>query len=134
MGFLPVLFSFLAIPYPIVLDIVSMEQITPKIQWLKTAIPWVRNLDRAQMTRFISCLQCLSLSWENSNTGGDVTPRGWNHLKVIYLHVWCMGCDDSKTRTADQSTHTWFDMWYDFLSTTASQRSARLHGGSAFRM
>lgn len=47
--------------------------------------------------------------------GEDMTPRGWNHLKIIYSHVWCLDCDDSKARTADYSTHTRLDMWHDFL-------------------
>lgn len=47
--------------------------------------------------------------------GFDMTPRVWNHLKIIQSHVWCLGCDDSKARTADGSAHTWLDMWRDFL-------------------
>lgn len=52
-----------------------------------------------------------------------MTPRGWNHLKIIYSHVWCLGCDDSKARTADYSTHTRLDMWHEFLIARQPQSS-----------
>lgn len=38
-----------------------------------------------------------------------MTSGSWNHLKVIYSHVWCPGWDDSKTGTAKESTHTWLN-------------------------
>lgn len=91
-----------------------------KIRQLIATIPRVRNANKQQTVRFISCpimsRPQLGRLMGGGRGGFDVTPRVWNHLKIIQSHVWCLGCDDSKARTADWSTHTRLDMWRDFLT------------------
>lgn len=88
----------------------------PRSQWLNTPLQCVRNLER-HGHHGLSLVHSVGASAGKTDAEGDVTPAGgWNRLKVIYAHVCCPGCDDSKARTAGQSTHTGLPTWRDFLT------------------
>lgn len=87
-----------------------------------------QEFGEAQPRWFIARPLCLGLS--GANTGGDGTPGGWNGQKVIYAHVWCLGWDDSKARTADWSTHAELPMGRDFLPALQPESSQAASAGA----